>query len=79
MSNNLITIVDYGCGNIYSLNRILEKLDCKVQITDDPEKVSKADKLFWHCARAYEDRLTLGFVIPDKSFWEMMIEDIESE
>jgi len=37
------------------------------------------DKLFWHCARAYEDRLTLGFVIPDKSFWEMMIEDIESE
>ena len=37
------------------------------------------DKLFWHCARAYEDRLTLGFVIPDKSFWEMMIEDIELE
>ena len=37
------------------------------------------DKLFWHCARAYEDRLTLGFVIPDKSFWKMMIEDIESE
>ena len=36
------------------------------------------DKLFWHCARAYEDRLTLGFVIPDRSFWEMMIEDIES-
>ena len=37
------------------------------------------DKLFWHCARAYEDRLTLGFVIPDRSFWEMMIEDIELE
>ena len=36
------------------------------------------DKLFWHCARAYEDRLTLGFVIPDKNFWNMMIEDIES-
>ena len=37
------------------------------------------NKLFWHCARAYEDRLTLGFVIPDRSFWEMMIEDIELE
>ena len=36
------------------------------------------NKLFWHCARAYEDRLTLGFVIPDKNFWQMMIEDIES-
>ena len=38
----------------------------------------ESDKLFWHCARAYEDRLTLGFVIPDKNFWQMMIEDIES-
>ena len=37
------------------------------------------DKLFWHCARAYEDRLTLGFVLPDEDFWKMMIEDIESE
>ena len=45
MNNNLITIVDYGCGNIYSLNRILEKLNYKVEITDDPEKVSKADKI----------------------------------
>jgi hypothetical protein len=41
--------------------------------------LEEKDKLYWHCARAYEDRLTLGFVIPDKSFWEMMIEDIESE
>ena len=40
---------------------------------------NQPDKLFWHCARAYEDRLTLGFVIPDENFWEMMIEDIESE
>jgi len=37
------------------------------------------DKLFWHCARAYEDRLTLGFVIPNPYFWEMMVDDIESE
>lgn len=45
MSKNLITILDYGCGNIYSLNRILEKLNYKVEITNDPEKVSKADKV----------------------------------
>ena len=37
------------------------------------------DKLYWHCARAYEDRLTLGFIIPDKDFWEMMIEDIKED
>lgn len=41
--------------------------------------LKEKDKLYWHCARAYEDRLTLGFVIPDKNFWGMMIEDIESE
>ena len=44
MSNNCITIVDYRCGNIYS-NRIIEKFDYKVEIIDDPEKVSKADVL----------------------------------
>jgi len=37
------------------------------------------DKLFWHCARAYEDRLTLGFVIPNPYFWEMMIDDIQDQ
>ena len=45
MNKNLITIVDYGCGNIYSLNRILEKLNFKVEITDDPDKVTNADKI----------------------------------
>lgn len=37
---------------------------------------SEPDKLYWHCARAYEPRLTLGYVIPDETFWKMMIEDI---
>mgnify|MGYP001171631417 CR=1 FL=1 len=40
--------------------------------------LSEKNKIYWHCARAYEDRLTLGFVVPNKDFWEMMIEDIES-
>ena len=40
---------------------------------------SKLDdnKVFWHCARTYETRLTLGFVVPDKYMWEMMCEEIE--
>ena len=37
------------------------------------------DKIFWHCARAYEDRLTLGFVIPDQNMWEMMCDDIQDQ
>ncbi|MAL52486.1 MAG: hypothetical protein CMQ68_00050 [Gammaproteobacteria bacterium] len=64
------------------------KTDELVTMNDSPGWTAKVgyygnndepDKLFWHCARAYEDRLTLGFVIPNKNFWEMMIEDIESE
>jgi hypothetical protein len=41
---------------------------------DDPEGGE-----YWHCARAFEDeRFTLGFIVPDKGMWEMMIEDIET-
>lgn len=31
---------------------------------------------FRHCARAYEERLTLGFVIPDEYLWEGAVEDL---
>ena len=37
------------------------------------------DKIYWHCARAYEDRLTLGFIIPNESMWKMMIDDIQAK
>ncbi len=37
------------------------------------------DKVYWHCARAYEERLTFGFVVPDEDMWEMMCEDLYSQ
>ena len=40
-----ITIVDYKCGNIYSLKNILKKLDYEADVTDDPEKIIKASKI----------------------------------
>jgi len=40
---------------------------------DEPESI------FWHCARSYEPRLTLGYVVPDENMWNMMIDDIASE
>jgi len=36
----------------------------------------ETDKIYWHCARTKKPRLTLGFIVPDKNMWEMMIEDI---
>lgn len=38
--------------------------------------LKEPDKVYWHCARTYDDRLTLGFVIPDENMWNMMIEDL---
>ena len=35
------------------------------------------DNPFWHCAGG-GPRITLGFVIPDRNMWEMMIEDIST-
>lgn len=37
------------------------------------------DKVYWHCARGYEERLTLGYVIPDENMWDMMVEDLYAQ
>lgn len=45
MNKNLITIIDYNCGNIFSLIRILEKLNIKHNVSNDPNILVKSDKL----------------------------------
>lgn len=45
MNNNIITIIDYNCGNIFSLIRILEKLNIKYNVSNDPRIIAKSDKL----------------------------------
>ena len=42
-------------------------------------KGREPDKVYYHCAVSYEDRLTLGFVIPHLEIWRNMIEDISGE
>jgi len=44
MIKHKVTIVDYGCGNIFSLVRILEK-KCNVRISNIPEVIEKSDKV----------------------------------
>ena len=45
MNRKRITVIDYGCGNIFSLRRILEKLGYNVLVTNDPDLISNADKI----------------------------------
>ena len=41
----MITIVDYGMGNLRSVQKGLEKVGAEARITDDPEAVRRAEKL----------------------------------
>lgn len=45
MNKQVITIIDYGMGNIWSVMNAFNYLDCKTQITSDPNKIIKADSL----------------------------------
>lgn len=40
-----VTIIDYGVGNLRSLQRGLEKADATVSISDDPEQIADAEAL----------------------------------
>ncbi len=42
---NIITIVDFGASNMRSAQKALAYVGARVQITDDPEVVLRADKL----------------------------------
>lgn len=48
---------------------------CKVGYYGGKEE--SEDLHYWHCAGSDSPRQTLGFVIPHKEMWEMMIEEIE--
>ncbi len=41
----MIVIIDYGMGNLRSVQKALEKVDAPAVITSDPEKVLQADKV----------------------------------
>ncbi|MDA9625012.1 imidazole glycerol phosphate synthase subunit HisH [Candidatus Pelagibacter bacterium] len=44
-SSKKITIVDYKCGNLFSLIRILESLNCKIIISNKYEEIINSDRI----------------------------------
>jgi imidazole glycerol-phosphate synthase subunit HisH len=63
-----ITIIDYGMGNLRSVQKAFEQVGCQAVVTADPAVADKADKLvlpgvgaFRDCMRNLEDG---GFVAP---------------
>jgi len=55
----MIAIVDYGCGNLYSLQCSLNFLKLESQITSDPEVIKNADKIILPGVGAFGDAIKL--------------------
>jgi len=50
-----VVIVDYGVGNLYSVQRALKHLDASVEVTSDPEKLLRAQKVVLPGVGAFND------------------------
>jgi glutamine amidotransferase len=53
----MITIVDYGMGNLRSVQKGFEKVGHTALVTSDPEQVAAADKLVVPGVGAFEDAM----------------------
>ena len=54
----MIAIIDYGVGNLYSLNSSLKHLNIETVITRKPEEIFAADKIILPGVGAFEDALS---------------------
>ena len=51
----MITIIDYGVGNLFSLTCSLEKIGETVEVTSDPDKILAARRIILPGVGAFED------------------------
>jgi len=51
----MIAIIDYGMGNLASVNNALNKLGYETVISDDPEKILQAERVILPGVGAFED------------------------
>jgi glutamine amidotransferase len=53
----MIAIIDYGCGNLFSLSRSLEYLGIESKITSDADESANADKIILPGVGAFGDAI----------------------
>ena len=53
----MVTIVDYGSGNLRSVQKALERVGAEVRITDDPNVVAEAGRLVLPGVGAFGDAI----------------------
>ena len=54
MSSKKVGIVDYGMGNLFNIARLLESVNCKVEVTESPEDLKLYDYLIIPGVGAFE-------------------------
>ncbi len=54
----MIAIIDYGMGNIHSVQKALEALGAKTIVTDKPEEISRCEKLVLPGVGAFDDAMS---------------------
>jgi imidazole glycerol phosphate synthase glutamine amidotransferase subunit len=64
----IVTLIDYGAGNITSVARALRRLGAEIRIASQPEEVSTADRLILpgvgHCATLLNSLDSHGLRLP---------------
>lgn len=55
----IIGIIDYGMGNLFSVEQALKKLECTVILSDDPEILGEAEAILLPGVGAFPDAMKL--------------------
>lgn len=69
----MITIIDYGSGNISAIANIYERLNIHYKIATSPNELRGADKLFLPGVGAFDETMLL---LINKGFKEVMDEEV---
>ena len=54
MSELKVTVVDYGMGNLLSVQRAFEHCGAEVELTDNPRRIANAERLVLPGVGAFE-------------------------
>ena len=66
----MIAIVNYGCGNLFSLTSSLERLGISVSLASTPEDIAQADKVILPGVGAFEFAVTS---LKERNLWDAIL------
>ena len=72
----MVTIVDYGSGNLRSVQKAFEKLGVEARITDDPQVVAEAERVVLPGVGAFGDAIR---ALRDRGLVEPIVAHVRAE